>query len=94
MDYKTKESIIDYVLKNYTEYISLLDYARLASTITDDYTKAMFRRELCERIMEKHKDSVFMNYCPVCGRLARTPRALQCPSGHRWSDPGTPGTSA
>lgn len=38
------------------------------------------------RILAEHSDKVFMNYCPVCGILARTPLAKQCPSGHRWSD--------
>lgn len=47
-----------------------------------------FYKQVAERILTEHKDEVFLNYCPVCGQLARTPRALQCPQGHRWTDSG------
>lgn len=39
---------------------------------------------IAKNIFEKHKDQIFLNYCPVCGRLARTPQARQCRSGHDW----------
>ena len=37
-----------------------------------------FRRVSVEKILREHKDSVFINNCPKCGRLARTPLAKQC----------------
>ena len=30
------------------------------------------------RILRDNADKVFLNYCPHCGKLARTPRAKQC----------------
>lgn len=30
------------------------------------------------RIMEQSKEKVFLNYCPKCGKLTRTPAARQC----------------
>lgn len=37
------------------------------------------------RILEENKDSIFLNNCPQCGRLARTPLAKQCRfCGYGW----------
>ena len=38
-----------------------------------------------ERILKKDPDKVFLNQCPVCKKLARTPYARQCRyCGHNW----------
>lgn len=31
-----------------------------------------------DRIIREHPDQVFLNYCPRCGIIARTPRAKLC----------------
>lgn len=31
-----------------------------------------------DRILREHSESVFLNLCPKCGSLARTPQAKQC----------------
>ena len=37
------------------------------------------------RILKEHKDDIFLNYCPNCQKLARTPKARQCRDcGHKW----------
>jgi coproporphyrinogen III oxidase-like Fe-S oxidoreductase len=42
-------------------------------------------RKIADRILENHRDKVFINNCPSCGRLARTPFARQCRHcGHNW----------
>jgi len=38
-----------------------------------------FMRNVKDRILREHPDKVFLNYCPKCGALTRTPRAKQCP---------------
>ncbi|WP_338394142.1 hypothetical protein [Fulvitalea axinellae] len=44
-----------------------------------------FYQNVAERIMAEHADKVFMNKCPKCGRLARTPKARQCGHcGNEW----------
>ena len=30
------------------------------------------------RILKEHKDEIFINNCPNCNKLARTPKARQC----------------
>ncbi len=38
-----------------------------------------FMRKVRERIMIENSDKVFLNHCPKCGALTKTPRAKQCP---------------
>jgi hypothetical protein len=38
-----------------------------------------------DRILRDHPDEVFLNRCPKCGALARTPQACLCPAcNHTW----------
>lgn len=47
---------------------------------------SFFSTQTAIRILENHKELVFLNYCPVCGILARTPMAKQCINGHKWDN--------
>lgn len=38
-----------------------------------------FLRRVKDKILQEHADEVFLNYCPRCGALTRTPTAKQCP---------------
>jgi len=38
-----------------------------------------------DRILRDHADEVFLNRCPKCSALARTPKACLCPAcSHAW----------
>jgi hypothetical protein len=44
-----------------------------------------FQLETAARILRDSGGRVFLNLCPLCGTLARTPRAKQCRHcGHDW----------
>ncbi|XZF14732.1 hypothetical protein ACTHGU_01200 [Chitinophagaceae bacterium MMS25-I14] len=43
-----------------------------------------FIMNVADRIIREEKDNVFLNYCPKCHKLARTPYAKQCRCGHSW----------
>ncbi len=44
-----------------------------------------FLVSVAKRIMEEYPDKIFLNYCPKCNRLARTPSAKQCRfCNHDW----------
>ncbi|UKN02699.1 transposase [Paracrocinitomix mangrovi] len=46
-----------------------------------------FKLNTAKRILNEHSKNVFLNYCPKCGGLARTPKARQCRHcGHKWHD--------
>ena len=50
-----------------------------------DLGSEVFLRGVRDRILREHADKVFLNYCPVCHALARTPAARQCPKCfHSW----------
>ena len=38
-----------------------------------------FYSNVVQRILRERPDKVFLNYCPQCHGLARTPQAKQCP---------------
>jgi hypothetical protein len=44
-----------------------------------------FRRRVATRILAEHPHEIFLNYCPQCGGLTRTPKAKLClHCGHSW----------
>lgn len=44
-----------------------------------------FMINCAERILKESRGKVFLNLCPVCSKLARTPYAKQCKyCGHDW----------
>jgi hypothetical protein len=44
-----------------------------------------FRLKAAARILATHRDEIFLNRCPKCGGLTRTPRAKLClHCGHAW----------
>lgn len=46
-----------------------------------------FRLNVAERILEKRGSDLYLNKCPKCGFLTRTPQSRQCRNcGHKWHD--------
>jgi len=46
-----------------------------------------FEQQAAGRILEVHGNTVILNYCPRCGKLAKTPKARQCRfCFHDWHD--------
>lgn len=44
-----------------------------------------FRLRTAARILADHREAVFLNYCPKCAGLTRTPKARMCiHCGHDW----------
>lgn len=43
------------------------------------------RERIAQRIVRDHPDEVYLNHCPACGALTRTPTARLCLAcGHTW----------
>jgi len=38
----------------------------------------VFKQRICARIMAQHSSDLFINRCPKCGYIVRTPKARQC----------------
>lgn len=48
---------------------------------------AAFHERLCERVLSERRDELFLNRCPQCDALTKTPTARQCPKCfHSWHD--------
>lgn len=46
-----------------------------------------FELNISKRLLSTHPDEIFLNYCPECNRLARTPMAKQCRyCGYNWRE--------
>ncbi|HEX6188229.1 MAG TPA: hypothetical protein VFZ40_09105 [Pyrinomonadaceae bacterium] len=46
-----------------------------------------FLRNVKDRILREQPNEVFLNYCPKCGALTKSPRARQCPKCfYSWHD--------
>ncbi|MBO3697304.1 hypothetical protein [Roseivirga sp. E12] len=44
-----------------------------------------FKKQVSNRVLREERDKVFINNCPKCRKLARTPQAKQCRfCGHDW----------
>lgn len=67
------------------------DLRNIAGEITiqdiEIYTEDVWEATLeahAERIYEEKQSELHFLKCPICGQLARTPRAKQARCGHRW----------
>src|SRR5690606_10209891 len=69
----------------YKEKGWLTDDPKVLELLKDGYDK--FELTTAQRIMDESGEQVFLNTCPACDRLTRTPQARQCRHcGHNWHD--------
>jgi len=71
--------------RSYRKRGLLTDDTAVLQLLKDGYDE--FERRACERIMAQCPEKIFLNNCPQCNRLARTPYARQCRfCGYNWHD--------
>lgn len=74
------KELIDYIIEYYQEFLSLEEKAMqkrlFIAPNANNYEH--FKKTMAEKVLREHGDQVFINNCPKCGRLARTPLAKQC----------------
>lgn len=52
--------------------------------------REVFMERTAAKILSEHRNDIFLNYCPRCGALAKTPNARQCRfCRHDWHDSST-----
>ncbi len=64
----------------------MLNFIKLKGWFSDDPgIQAMiadgfdvFKRRVAYRIFTEHKNEFYLNFCPKCKKIARTPQAKQC----------------
>ncbi len=81
MDKETVDYLIDYYLR----LLPLKVKKELIYPYLTDAERQIKKTELARLLLEDYRDKIYMNNCPVCGKLARTPHARQCRHcGHDW----------
>lgn len=74
MDSNTVKYIIDHYLHLVPfDFKSKLEYPYLQKQEIEDEKK-----RIAEMLLKEYSNEVFLNKCPGCGKLARTPKAKQC----------------
>jgi len=69
--------------KMYRKQGWLTDNETILDLLRDGYDT--FEIRVANRILKENSDKVFLNNCPKCGKLARTPMAKQCRfCTHNW----------
>jgi len=82
---ESKGRVVDEELKSYlrTRHSGLSDDPEVLR-LADGGLELLYERT-AKRILSEDRDKIFINNCPSCGALARTPNALQCRfCGHDW----------
>ncbi|MFL9482681.1 hypothetical protein ACI6Q2_07860 [Chitinophagaceae bacterium LWZ2-11] len=60
----------------------VVDYAEISYLENQNEDEIIIR--IAKRMYAENEKDIFFVLCPVCGKLARTINARQCPNGHRW----------
>ena len=73
-------------LFNYYSYLTPLEIkGKIKYPYLNDLEKEIEKENIAQYLMEHHSSEIYINNCPKCGKLARTPRAKQCRHcGHDW----------
>lgn len=85
LDSADKTDSLSSLTKVYKEHGWLTTDQDALDLLKDGYDNFVIR--VATRILSEHRDKIFLNYCPECGQLARTPKAKQCRQcGTDWHD--------
>ncbi|MCH5598637.1 hypothetical protein [Niabella ginsengisoli] len=83
--YKLEHSTSDSMTKIYRDKGWLTSDQSVLDLLKDGYDN--FELNVANRIINQNSDNVFLNNCPKCNKLARTPYARQCKHcGNNWHD--------
>ncbi|WP_298311102.1 hypothetical protein [uncultured Aquimarina sp.] len=76
---------VKYIIDHYL-HLALLEVTRkLKYPYLTELELEIEKEKISELILKDYKDKIFLNNCPKCGELARTPKARQCRyCGNKW----------
>ena len=69
---------VKYLIDHYLNLVPLEIKSKLKYPYLQDYEIESENKRIAEIILNDYSDKVFLNNCPKCGKLARTPKAKQC----------------
>lgn len=78
------DAVANYIIQNYQDLVPI---SFRSIDVTDKPPN--YRQSIIDSIHAKNRDKIFLNFCPKCNQLCRTPAARQCwECGHVWRDSG------
>lgn len=76
---------IKYIIDHYLHLAPLEVTRKLKYPYLTELELEIKKEKISELILKDYKDKIFLNNCPKCGELARTPKARQCRyCGNKW----------
>jgi hypothetical protein len=79
------QQLIDYLFSHYSNLAPLEVVAKIKYPYLNEIEQLSEKRKIAEYLLENYESEIFINNCPNCKQLARTPKAKQCRHcGHDW----------
>lgn len=84
--------LFSYIIRNYWTLLNSDEQEFITSRLKNQKknknsilldSDATFEKEVISRILTS-ENNIFINTCPFCGELARTPTARSAKCGHTW----------
>jgi hypothetical protein len=69
---------IDYLLNYFLHLLPQKEKHNLEYPYLSFDEKKLERENVANVLWEKYKDEIYLNKCPKCNKIARTPKAKQC----------------
>lgn len=80
------DEVAMYVMRHYLNIMSAEDRAAISGFCVPDELPDQYMQCIIDKLIAERPGEVFINRCPKCQSLCRTPQATQCPQCvHRWS---------
>ncbi len=90
--------IFNYLIRNYWSLLRKKDQIHIYNQIKNQKKvndikltdlDEKFQDKVVKQLLSDYKQLILINYCPICGELARTPIAKSAKCGHTWYDKKT-----
>lgn len=76
---------VKYLIDHFLYLVPFGAKGRLKYPYLEEHEVKNEKKQVAEIILKDYKEKVFMNNCPNCGKLARTPKSKQCRfCGENW----------
>jgi len=77
--------LVSYLFRYYSHLAPLRVRAKIKYPYLNAYEVQKEKATIAQYLIDNHSNEIFINNCPVCGKLTRTPEAKQCRHcGHDW----------
>lgn len=77
--------LIKYLFNHYSHLAPLKVVGKIKYPYLNEIEKELEIENIAQYLIDNYSDKILINNCPVCKKLARTPKAKQCRHcGYNW----------